>query len=766
MASAIARNLSYAKPAPSGGYLTQLPPAEEARFRSWVQKNSIPFDASPQADYDMRGFYEALQSGDPRATSGVNQNDGKLHFGDYWKTPYHKSFSAESKWATESAPKWNEKDQLVAPDGAVVFDERAQTESAPKERSMPTIADHARAYARAKAAGDNEAAEFIHQQLVTQQRAEDTQQNNPTSSMSWMRKGWANLGAGMENAGLGMAQLVLPKAAEHAIGITDDSINERRARDETLAESIPGGKATQILGEALPYLAVPGGVAARGAMAIPKIGAGLGALGVGARALPTLMADSAVLGGVSGAATPTKSDESVVARSLGGAALGGLLPAGIAGLGKVGGALLRPIIPSLQQSKLAERFGESIPTDPSAQKQLGKAVTASNQRVVDSPQSLAAVTQDPAIARMELAARANPDTAESWHGFDQNAANARWKALHEALGNDTSVQAAKDETNNFASLAIPELFKGVNSKALTGSVQDFGTAVQGRLNMAVKNADPARQQVYGYVKQAIDQGGGSAQMLWNIRKTLSDWLEGTPPPGLEGTRGAKMDAPIMETRKAIDNVLNRATDKKWSKFLENYGEFARKESEQKAGQNIRNVFFDETLAAPRGATTSTGNPAVTRARLEQALQRFGKNDFGEALNYPQRNVVDQVLGDLRSDEILQRVKSSMTGKGGSQTAPLEALMKKSAGQLGNHWLTGVADLVNGLNQRGQKQMLNTILQSPEDALTIMRQAENIKRPLSAPEHRVIQAARNVLASPSALVLMNKSPDESGDQPSK
>jgi hypothetical protein len=130
--SPIARNSAYAKPAPAGGYLTQLPADEEVKFRAWVKQNNVPFDPSPEADYDMRGFYMALKGGDPRATTGVNPNDGKMHFGDYWKTPYHKSFSAESQWATAGAPKWNEKDQLVSPDGHVVFDERAQPASVAK----------------------------------------------------------------------------------------------------------------------------------------------------------------------------------------------------------------------------------------------------------------------------------------------------------------------------------------------------------------------------------------------------------------------------------------------------------------------------------------------------------------------------------------------------------------------------------------------------------------------------------------------------------
>lgn len=132
--SPIDRNRAYAKPAPTGGYLTPLSPAEEKAFQGWVKQNNVPFDPSPQADYDMRGFWRAMVNGDPRATTGINSNDGQLHFGDYFKTPYHKSFSNESKWATSKAPRWNDRDQLVLPNGQIVFDERAQS-GQPAQRS-------------------------------------------------------------------------------------------------------------------------------------------------------------------------------------------------------------------------------------------------------------------------------------------------------------------------------------------------------------------------------------------------------------------------------------------------------------------------------------------------------------------------------------------------------------------------------------------------------------------------------------------------------
>lgn len=72
----------------------------------------------------MRGFYKALKSGDPKAKNAIDPNDNKLHYPDYWKTPYHQTFSNESQWATKNAPHWTDDDKLVLPNGRVVFDDR------------------------------------------------------------------------------------------------------------------------------------------------------------------------------------------------------------------------------------------------------------------------------------------------------------------------------------------------------------------------------------------------------------------------------------------------------------------------------------------------------------------------------------------------------------------------------------------------------------------------------------------------------------------
>lgn len=109
-----------AKPGP---YVTRLAPADEQKFQSWVKQNKIPWQDDPKADYDMRGFWQAQQKGDPEAKRAAN-----LHFPDTYKTPYHRSFSNESKYALSNAPHWKG-NKLIDSKGSVVFDE----DTAPKE---------------------------------------------------------------------------------------------------------------------------------------------------------------------------------------------------------------------------------------------------------------------------------------------------------------------------------------------------------------------------------------------------------------------------------------------------------------------------------------------------------------------------------------------------------------------------------------------------------------------------------------------------------
>lgn len=108
-----------AKPGP---YITTLTPKEEERFKSWVKEHKVPWRDTPNADYDMRGYWKAMTSGDKYAAQKKSEFDNRMHFPDTWKTPYHKTFSNESRYATTRAPHWDG-DKLISSDGHLIADE-------------------------------------------------------------------------------------------------------------------------------------------------------------------------------------------------------------------------------------------------------------------------------------------------------------------------------------------------------------------------------------------------------------------------------------------------------------------------------------------------------------------------------------------------------------------------------------------------------------------------------------------------------------------
>jgi hypothetical protein len=109
-------------------YNTKLPLADEFQFRNWLAQNNVPFNPdAARSDYDMRGFYQAAQQGQPNVTTQINPVDNLLHYPDRFKTPLHESFSAQSQWAAPGAPNWiNNETQLATPGGRIVFTEQPE----------------------------------------------------------------------------------------------------------------------------------------------------------------------------------------------------------------------------------------------------------------------------------------------------------------------------------------------------------------------------------------------------------------------------------------------------------------------------------------------------------------------------------------------------------------------------------------------------------------------------------------------------------------
>ena len=109
---------------------TTLSDNDEMRFQSWLRSNKVNFDprSAPgqPTDYDMRGFWQRQQQGDPLAQNRVDPNDNRMHYPDVWKTPSHETFGAESMYSTSpNAPQWVNDRQMATPDARLTFGQRS-----------------------------------------------------------------------------------------------------------------------------------------------------------------------------------------------------------------------------------------------------------------------------------------------------------------------------------------------------------------------------------------------------------------------------------------------------------------------------------------------------------------------------------------------------------------------------------------------------------------------------------------------------------------
>lgn len=130
MPDPIDRNKPFAVPGP---YITSLGQQDESKFQDWVKTNKVPFDPSPNADYDMRGYWKDIASKGSSETS-INPVDKQLHFPDTYKTPYHESFSNESKYATPDNPfKWEGETLKDSRTGKPVY----ETKPMPDDNKIP-----------------------------------------------------------------------------------------------------------------------------------------------------------------------------------------------------------------------------------------------------------------------------------------------------------------------------------------------------------------------------------------------------------------------------------------------------------------------------------------------------------------------------------------------------------------------------------------------------------------------------------------------------
>jgi hypothetical protein len=112
---------------------TNLKPEAEKEFASFAKN----IQQLPTPDFDLRGLFkeakgkglvDKILGGQETELGGINPTTQTFHFTDKFKTPFHKSFSRESQFATKDAPRWVQNEdqsfRLVDANNKTLIDER------------------------------------------------------------------------------------------------------------------------------------------------------------------------------------------------------------------------------------------------------------------------------------------------------------------------------------------------------------------------------------------------------------------------------------------------------------------------------------------------------------------------------------------------------------------------------------------------------------------------------------------------------------------
>lgn len=595
---------------------------------------------------------------------------------------------------------------------------------------MTTDEQHQRAYRKAVAAGDMEAAKYIASQIKGPTDAELGAAG--AEGMDKWDKTLANVGAGLHSAWTGAKQITPGMKSP-----TDAEVRDKRAMDTALAKStetgagsdwMPSvGTALQFVGEMLPAAVVPAGAMT----------------GMGARMLPRAIqatlrspvGSGVVAGATGGALMPTLSDESRAANVVLGAAGGAALPLAVKavrGARDVWGANRRA------GRQLREGLGDQADDVIAATsaRQAERAGQAAAVRAI--PESAAEASGSTALARIEAELGRAPETQDVMSQFRRGQNEARFEAVQDATRDATQAVPRMD--------ARAQITDPMRVRALAASGQDpwfhlpAVEAIQ-RIRASDSAVNPAVRKVADYVDSIIGERAATAVTpgrLYEARKVLVDLLEGPARLGDDmssAVKGAQRET--MEMIRGIDDALNQSSGGQFGRYKDTFRQASRGVDEAEAAQLARQSFQRDTIKEIGGSPeVSVG----TLSRARAAAAGDASRQFPLRLSPSATQKTDDILAHLkRANEVQTTRKLAGTGGGGSQSSmDLEGVIKGLGGKAGIPLISPVIEGMAGAISASTRRELAQLMQNPQAAMQALQAARIRNQPLSEAQRAFLQ----------------------------
>jgi hypothetical protein len=347
-----------------------------------------------------------------------------------------------------------------------------------------------------------------------------------------------------------------------------------------------------------------------------------------------------------------------------GAVVGGALPvaakiAGAAGR-TVGNAISPRMAANNATGKIVAQLGDDVPQT------VADLQTYYPKGAENIPASAAAITQNPALARLEQGSRLR--ATEPWYNFDQTQGNAVFQNVMKGTDEAAELgQRMKDRSEawNAAWTKAEDNFKPrLWNQRMTQFGADMETAMR-----SSQSSNPAVRSVLEAINAEMDRLGPNFSIgnLQQLRANLNGKIQPNSP---DVFKSAPRDNPaIISLKQEMDDILNTVTGGKWQKVIEGYAGDSTKVHAAKAAQKVRNAFMDPETGRIQGVALNPDTPKITEAGLGRAMNAARMPDKSLALSPEANDTLEATLGVLQRQGVVQGVKRAATAGGGSDTVP-------------------------------------------------------------------------------------------------
>jgi hypothetical protein len=537
----------------------------------------------------------------------------------------------------------------------------------------------------------------------------------PTKGLSQAAQSWGGSDSpGMLRQLAGGAKHGLDRMAYGVKDLFTDLTPEDQAELDAGSEFVKGTGAASSVGqfgsEALATAPIGGVIGTAAKYAGKALPMAAKAMGWGGRVVnPGLVARGAAEGAISGGVAIPGEGESRLGNMGQGAALGGVLPAAVAGVGAAP-QLYRTTM-SAAKAPAARRAGAVLERTLGKDKVDDLARRLPNADPTRLPQTPAALLDDPHLGSVEASARGRGQA--NFLDHDRDVLSRSWDTVLDDTAEASRAPMLGRRTGRIEN-ASRDMLEGIPIAPTTG--QRLSDIFVDLANSDEALAKPALSNRFREIAGTVTMDGLSANYLFKLLNEL---------PG--DSRA------VQQARAALTDVGDEISEGLFSRLSATGARHGQALERATAAQNVRGAFVGPDGLPTTGPTLKVGDrtiPQVTGARLRRAIAKQ------DGLSPTARGDLTATTEELRKHEIYKPLSDV-----GSPPNELGSL-KGSAVGLANVtplWRTkGPLAVIYGRADRATQAAVDEAMLKPEKFMEIVQARQARGAPLSQIENAVLQ----------------------------